>query len=94
MAITSTTGRQDAATLAKASVGLGVLAIIAFFGLGFVVGGWWFVIAFAIGLAAVACAWVARQRNDGHRPMATIGLVIGAVPVVWFVVYMIVAAIF
>ena len=95
MVSTTTTGRGDTGTLAKAAVGLGILSIILFFGLGFVVGDWWFVIAFVVGIAAVVVGWMARTRaGTAHMRLATIGVVLGAVPVVWFIAYMIIAAIF
>ena len=95
MATTTTADRGDARTLARAAVGLGLLSIILFFGLGFAIGDWWFVVAFVVGIAAVVAGWMARSRAGAdHRRLATIGLVLGAIPVVWFVVYMIVAAIF
>ena len=97
MAQDVTADNRSAGTLAKAAVALGVLAVIAFFVLGFFVGDWWFVVAFVIGAAAVIAGWVARKRApvDPSEPrLATIGLILGAVPVVWFLVYMIVTAIF
>ena len=89
----STASRREAGALANVSVALGILAIIAFFGLGFFAGDWWFVVAFAIGVAAVVSGWIARTRPGNDRRRATIGIVLGAIPAVWFIVYMIVAAI-
>ncbi len=94
MAVSTTSRDDNAGMLAKAAVGLGILSIIAFFGLGFTVGDWWFVVAFVIGIAAVAAGWVARKRAGDQRRLATIGMVLGAIPVVWFLVYIIVDAIF
>ena len=97
MAVDVTAGDRTAGTLAKTAVALGVLAVVAFFVLGFAVGDWWFVAAFVIGAAAVIAGWVARKRplvDPGDRRLATIGLILGAVPVVWFLVYIILAAIF
>ena len=94
MVSTTTTGRRDAGTLAKAAVGLGILSIILFFGLGFAVGEPWFVLAFVVGIAAVVVGWMARTRaGTDSRRLATIGLVLGAIPVVWFIIYKIIAAI-
>ncbi len=94
MAASTTASRGDARTLAIASVALGILAILAFFVLGFAAGDWWFVVAFVLGLAAVVTGWIARKRpGSDHRRTATIGIVLGAVPAVWFIVYMIVASI-
>ena len=94
MVSTTTTGRRDAGTLAKAAVGLGILSIILFFGLGFAIGEPWFVLAFVVGIAAVVVGWMARTRaGTDSRRLATIGLVLGAIPVVWFIIYKIIAAI-
>jgi len=94
MATSTTVSRGNGRTLANVSVALGILAILAFFGLGFTVGDWWFVVAFVIGVAAVVMGWIARNRpGNDHRRMATIGIVLGAVPAVWFLVYIIVDSI-
>ena len=94
MEASTTASRGDAKTLANVSLALGILAIVAFFGLGFAAGDWWFVVAFVIGVAAVVTGWIARNRlgNDNRRT-ATIGIVLGAVPAVWFIVYLIVDSI-
>ena len=89
----STASRGDAGTLANVAVALGILAIIAFFGLGFFVGDWWFVFAFVFGVAAVVTGWIARTRSGNDRRRATIGIVLGAIPAVWFTVYVIVDSI-
>jgi len=94
MAASTTASRGDARTLANVSVALGILAILAFFVLGFAVGDWWFVVAFVIGVAAVVTGWTARNRpGNDHRRTATIGIVLGAVPAVWFIVYIVVDSI-
>ena len=94
MEASTTASRGDAGTLANVAVALGVLAIIAFFGLGFFVGDWWFVVAFVIGVAAVVTGWIARSRpGNEHRRMATVGILLGAIPAVWFIVYMIIDSI-
>ncbi len=94
MEASTTASRVDARTLANASVALGILGIVAFFVLGFAAGDWWFVVAFVIGVAAVVTGWIARNRpGNDHRRRATIGIVLGAIPAVWFIVYMIVASI-
>ena len=93
MATSTTASRGDARTLANVSVALGILAIVAFFGLGFFASDWWFVVAFVIGVAAVVTGWIARNRPGNDRRRATIGIVLGAIPAVWFITYMIVASI-
>ena len=89
-------GSDTGAQLAKVSVALGVLALVAFIGLGFTVGDWWFLLGAAIGLVAVALGWTARKRltvGASQRRLATVGMVLGAIPLVWFCAYMLVDAI-
>ncbi len=94
MAASTTASRGDARTLANVSVALGILAILAFFVLGFAAGDWWFVVAFVIGVAAVVAGWIARNRpGNDHRRTATIGIVLGAIPALWFIVYVIIESI-
>ncbi len=87
--------RSDGGTLAKASLAAAVLAAIAFFVLGFALEGWWFVIGLVLAAIAVVLAVVARQRPlaPPDRRMAMIGLIVGAVIVAWFVIYIVVDAI-
>ena len=94
MATTTTTGtRADGRSLAKTALGLGIVSIIVFVALGFLVD-WFFVVGFVIAVAAVITGWIARKRpGDDHQRMATAGMLLGAVPFVWFIAYMIVAAI-
>ena len=87
--------RDQSEVLSKVALGLAILSIIAFFGLGILVGDWWFVVAFVIALAAVVIGWLARNRpQNANRRMASLAIVLGAIPVAWFVVYMIVVEIF
>jgi hypothetical protein len=88
--------QMDAGTMAKVALGLGILAVVGFFGLGFAAGGWWFVVALIIGLVAVGAGYRARSSDlpRSERRMALAGIVCGGLVVVWFVLYMIVAAIF
>ena len=75
---------------AHASVALGVLALVALVGGMFVVqaisdGDRWYVPGAAIGLAAVGLGWTARTRSAAGAPgrrLATVGMVLGAVPFV------------
>jgi hypothetical protein len=94
MESTTAAGREDTGTLAKAAVGLGILALILFFGLGFAADTWGWVVGFVAGIAAVVVGWMARTRarTDSQR-LATIGIVLGAIPVVWFIAYMIIDAV-
>ena len=89
--------REGSESLAKAALAAGVLAATGFFGLGFALEGWWFVVALVFGVAAVALGWIARTRPEtgsSDRRLATIGLVLGAIVVAWFATYMIVDSIF
>ena len=96
MSETMDVGRERSGPLAKAALAAGILAAITYFGLGLAVGDWWFVVGLVLGAVAVVLGWVARTRvatgsSDGR--LAMIGLVLGAIVVAWFVVYVIVEAI-
>lgn len=95
MSNTIAEGREERTPLAKGALAAGVLAVLAFFGLGLGFGDWWFVVGLALGAVAVVLGWMARQRSSASdRRLAMIGLVLGAIVVVWFVTYVIVASIF
>ncbi|MBD0348374.1 MAG: hypothetical protein ICV59_04405 [Thermoleophilia bacterium] len=86
---------REAGRLPKVAFAAGVLAALAFFALGFIFEDWWFVVGLVLGAAAVVAGWLGRQRSSGsERTLATIGLVLGAIVVVWFATYMIVSTIF
>ena len=62
---------------------------------GLAVANWWFAIAFVVGIAAVVVGWIARTRaGTDSRRLATIGVILGAIPVVWFIGFMILVAIY
>ncbi len=61
-----------------------------FIGLGFVED-WFFVLGLVIGVIGVGLGLAARRRTPSR--MATAAIVLSAIPVVWFIVYMIVDAI-
>lgn len=88
--------RREGDVLGKAALAAGILAALGFFGLGFALGDWWFVVGLVFGAIAVVLGVMARRRfaSGPDRRMATIGLVLGAIIVAWFVAYMILAAIF
>ncbi len=89
--------REASEPLAKAALAAGILAAILFFGIAFAFGDWWFVVALVVGAIAVVLGWLARTRATtapSDRRLATIGLVLGGIVVVWFLVYVIVASIF
>ena len=86
---------REGGPLPKLALAAGVLAALAFFGLGFIFEEWWFVLGLALGAVAAATGWMGRQRSSGSdRTLATIGLVLGAIVVIWFATYMIVSTIF
>ena len=88
-------GSREGTPLAKVALAAGVLAVLAFFGLAFAFGDWWFVVGFVLGAIAVVTGWLARQRGGGSdRRLATVGLVLGAIIVAWFLAYMVIDSIF
>ena len=93
MSETMDVARERSEPLAKAALAAGILAAATFFGLGIAVGDWWFVVGLVLGAVAVILGWVARTRaatGSSDRRLALIGLVLGAIVVVWFLVYVIV----
>ena len=70
---------------------LGVVSLLLYVGGGFTVGGIFWVLGPLVGLAAIVLG-VAARRNGGGRE-ATIAVVLGAIPVLWSVAFLIVAAI-
>ena len=93
MDTTTVATRGDARTLARTALALGISSIVVFVVLGFIAD-WFFVVGFVIALAAIITGWIARKRpGDEHRRIATAGMLLGAVPFVWFIAYMVVAAI-
>ena len=83
--------------LAKASLALGVLALVALVGALFAVnaisdGDRWYVPAAALGLAALGLGWTARKRlavGASGRRLASLGMALGAIPLVTFCVLVI-----
>jgi hypothetical protein len=78
------------------ALGFGVLAAVAFFGLGFAFESWWFVIGLVFSAAAVVTG--VRTRRGGvlsqtGRRLATAGVAVGGVVVAWFTTFMVVAGI-
>jgi hypothetical protein len=92
MESTTITGRGNPEMLAKVALGLGILAVVLFWGLGLAADSWW--TGFFVGIAAVVVGWIARARAGAEsRRLATIGIVLGAIPVVWFAGYIIIDAV-
>ena len=69
---------------------LAVVSLLLYIGGGFTVGGIFWVLGPLVGLGAIVLGLAAR-RNGGGRE-AAIAVVLGAVPVLWFAAFMIVAA--
>jgi len=81
-------------SLPMVALGLGIVAFVVYWGAGLATDGWGWILGAALGVVAVLVALVARRDADrAGRRQATIGLVLGAIPAVWFVGYLIVDAI-
>jgi 4-hydroxybenzoate polyprenyltransferase len=80
---------RGASPLSRASLALGVAAVIAFFVFGFAVGGWWFLLALVAGSGAFVLGHVARGREHRRSALrfALTGMVLGALVVVCFAAY-------
>lgn len=75
----------------RAALILGVVSLLLFVGGGFTVGGAFWVLGAVAGLAAIVLGVTARTK--GGRREATTAVILGAVPVVWFVAFLIVSAV-
>ena len=69
---------------------LAVVSLLLYIGGGFTVGGIFWVLGPIVGLVAMVLGFDARRKGGGRE--ATIAIVLAAVPVLWFVAFMIVAA--
>ena len=69
---------------------LGVASLVLYIGGGFTVGGIFWALGPLVGLGAIVLG-VAVRRRDGGRE-ATIAVMLGAIPVLWTVAFLIVAA--
>lgn len=85
LAITRAGGGQ-----ARAALILAVVSVLLYIGGGFTVGGVFWVLGPLVGLGALVLGVAARRRGGGRE--ATIAILLAAVPVLWFAVFMIVAA--
>jgi hypothetical protein len=74
----------------RTALGLAVISLLLYIGGGFAFGGVFWVLGPVVGLGAIVLGLAAR-RNGGGRE-ATIAIVLAAIPVLWFVAFMIVAA--
>ena len=85
LAVTRSGGRHGRTALI-----LAVVSLVLFIGGGFTVGGIFWVLGAIVGLGAIVLGVTARRKGGGRE--ATIAVVLGAVPVLWFAAFMIVAA--
>ena len=85
LTLTRTGGRRG-----HGALGLALVSLILFIGGGFLVGGVFWVLGAVAGVAAIALAVIARRDGAGRE--STVAIVLAAVTVVWFALYMIVAA--
>ena len=69
---------------------LGVASLVLYIGVGFTVGGIFWALGPIVGLGAIVLGVAARRRGGGHE--ATIGIVLGTVPVLWTAAFLLVAA--
>jgi hypothetical protein len=69
---------------------LGVASLVLYIGVGFTVGGIFWALGPIVGLGAIVLGVAARRSGGGHE--ATIGIVLGAVPVLWTAAFLLVAA--
>ncbi len=93
----STVERSNADSLARTAAALGVAAVLVFFIGGIAISDVFWLIGAIVGLAAAVLGWMARNRpsvDAADRRLATIGLGLGAIIVVWFLVFLIGDAIF
>jgi len=76
--------------LGRTALILAVVSVLLYIGGGFTVGGIFWVLGPLVGLGAIVLGVAARRKGGGRD--ATIAIVLAAVPVLWFVAFMIVAA--
>lgn len=78
-------------SMARAALALGIISLIVWFGLAFAVSDTFFIVGFALALIGLGIGIAARKRAPSGT--ATAAIVVNAIPVVWFIGYMIVAAV-
>ena len=76
--------------LGRTALILAVVSVLLYIGGGFTVGGIFWVLGPLVGLGAIVLGVAARRKGGGRD--ATIAILLAAVPVLWFVAFMIVAA--
>jgi hypothetical protein len=85
------TATESAPPLGRIALATGILALLLFLGGGMIFDGVFWVIGAAVGVAAIAAGIGARRQGAGRE--AIVGIVLGAVPALWFAAYMVAAAI-
>jgi hypothetical protein len=78
-------------SMARVALAIGVLSLIVWFGLAFAVSDVFYIVGFLLGLVGVVLGYMARKRAPSST--ATAAIVVGAIPVVWFILYMLVEAV-
>lgn len=73
-----------------AALALGAAALLLFVGGGFAIGDIFWILGAVVGVAAIVVGVTARRQGSGAE--AIVGVVLGAIPALWFASYMIVAA--
>jgi hypothetical protein len=86
LAVTRTEGGRGRVALL-----LGAASLLLYIGGGFTVGGIFWVLGPLVGLGAIVLGVAARRKSGG--PEATIAIILGAVPVLWTVAFLVVAAV-
>ena len=69
---------------------LAVVSLLLYIGGGFTFGGIFWALGPLVGLGAIALGLAARRKGAGRE--ATIAVILGAIPVLWTVAFLIVAA--
>ena len=68
---------------------LGVASLVLYIGGGFTIGGLFWALGPIVGLGAIVLGVAARRKGGGRE--ATIAVILGAIPVLWTVAFLIVA---
>ena len=70
---------------------LGIVSLVLYIGGGFTIGGIFWALGPLIGLGAIVLGVAARYKGGGRE--ATIAVILGAIPVLWTVAFLTVAAV-
>lgn len=85
------TATQSAPPLGRIALATGLLALVLFLGGGMIFDGAFWLIGAVVGIAAIVAGVTARHQGAGRE--ALVAIVLGAIPALWFAVYMVAAAI-